>query len=113
MYLWCVVRETFRMHPMGPFIIPHESMRATKVMGYGIPTKTPVFINTHTLVRYTRNKFRSEWHLLPRKGEGEQQRVEISHRLDFKILPFSAGKRKCPGAPLGMVMVMVALATHQ
>ena len=38
-------------------------------------------------------------------------RVEISHGPDFKILPFSAGKRKCPGAPLGVIFVLLALAT--
>ncbi|KAL2336407.1 hypothetical protein Fmac_010853 [Flemingia macrophylla] len=37
-------------------------------------------------------------------------RVEISHGLDFKILSFSAGKRKCPGAPLGVTLVLMALA---
>ncbi|KAJ8534826.1 hypothetical protein K7X08_016554 [Anisodus acutangulus] len=37
-------------------------------------------------------------------------RVEISHGPDFKILPFSAGKRKCSGAPLGVKLVLMALA---
>lgn len=36
--------------------------------------------------------------------------MEISHGADFKILPFSAGKRKCPGAPLGVTLVLMALA---
>ncbi|WOK97741.1 Cytochrome P450 [Canna indica] len=82
-----------------------------------IPTKTPMFINTHALGRNMRNididEFRPERHLLPTKGEGEQKRVEISHEPDFKILPFSVGKWKCHGAPLGVVVVLVALATHQ
>ncbi|WOK97895.1 Cytochrome P450 [Canna indica] len=51
-------------------------MRATKVMKDDIPTKTPVFINTHALGRNTHNtdidEFRPEWHLLPTKGEGKQ-----------------------------------------
>lgn len=109
-YLRCVVRETFRMHPAGPFLIPHESTGPTKLMGYDIPAKTRVFINTHALGRNTRvwadvDEFQPERHL-PEDG----QRVEISHGPDFKILPFSAGKRKCPGAPLGVVMVLMALA---
>ncbi|XP_031263346.1 cytochrome P450 703A2-like [Pistacia vera] len=109
-YLRCVVRETFRMHPAGPFLIPHESLRATTINGYYIPAKTRVFINTHGLGRNTKiwtniEEFRPERHWL-----GDGSRVEISHGADFKILPFSAGKRKCPGAPLGVTLVLMALA---
>ncbi|CAA3000330.1 cytochrome P450 703A2 [Olea europaea subsp. europaea] len=109
-YLRCVVRETFRMHPAGPFLIPHESTRATVINGYYIPKKTRVFINTHALGRNTKiwdnvDEFRPERHL-----SADGSRVEISHGADFKILPFSAGKRKCPGAPLGVTLVLMALA---
>ncbi|KAM7276303.1 hypothetical protein ACFE04_018169 [Oxalis oulophora] len=109
-YLRCVVRETFRMHPAGPFLIPHESLRPTTINGYYIPAKTRVFINTHALGRNTKiwsdiNEFRPERHWLD-----DGSRVEISHGVDFKILPFSAGKRKCPGAPLGVALVLMALA---
>ncbi|CAN1196596.1 Cytochrome P450 703A2 [Linum perenne] len=109
-YLRCVVRETFRMHPAGPLLIPHESLRATTINGYHIPAKTRVFINTHALGRNTRlwsdvDEFRPERHWL-----ADGSRVEISHGADFKILPFSAGKRKCPGAPLGVTLVLMALA---
>ncbi|XP_051136504.1 cytochrome P450 703A2 [Andrographis paniculata] len=109
-YLRCVVRETFRMHPAGPFLIPHESVRATTINGYYIPAGTRVFINTHALGRNTKiwddvDEFKPERHLVGAGG-----RVEISHGSDFKILPFSAGKRKCPGAPLGVTLVLMALA---
>nr|GMD34165.1 cytochrome P450 703A2 [Ipomoea batatas] len=109
-YLRCVVRETFRTHPAGPFLIPHESTRATTINGYHIPAKTRIFINTHGLGRNPRvwdhvDDFNPERHL-PADGG----RVEISHGADFKILPFSAGKRKCPGAPLGVTLVLMALA---
>ncbi|GAV57802.1 p450 domain-containing protein [Cephalotus follicularis] len=109
-YLRCVVRETFRMHPAGPFLIPHESLCSTTINGYHIPAKTRVFINTHGLGRNTEiwdnvEEFRPERHWL-----ADGSRIEISHGVDFKILPFSAGKRKCPGAPLGVTLVLMALA---
>lgn len=102
-YLRCVVRETFRMHPAGPFLIPHESVRPTTVNGYYIPAKTRVFINTHGLGRNTKiwddtDEFRPERHW-PVDGSG---RVEISHGAvgaDYKILPFSAGNGGRGSAP--------------
>nr|GEY88457.1 cytochrome P450 703A2 [Tanacetum cinerariifolium] len=51
------------------------------------------------------NVFRPERHM-----SNDGSRVEISHGDDFKILPFSAGKRKCPGAPLGVTFVLMGLA---
>lgn len=109
-YLRCIVRETFRMHPAGPFLIPHESTRPTTINGYYIPERTRVFINTHGLGRNTDiwddvEEFKPERH-----WPADESRVEISHGADFKILPFSAGKRKCPGAPLGVTLVLTALA---
>ncbi|KAK9279530.1 hypothetical protein L1049_013209 [Liquidambar formosana] len=85
-YLRCVVRETFRMHPAGPFLIPHESLRATKINGYDIPAKTRVFINTHGLGRNKAiwdevEEFRPERHWL-----AEGSRVEISHWSRFQDL---------------------------
>ncbi|KAK9086800.1 hypothetical protein Syun_029194 [Stephania yunnanensis] len=114
-YLRCVVRETFRMHPAGPFLIPHESTKPTIINGYHIPEGTRVFINTYALGRNRRvwdnvEEFRPERHLVSVTGSGTRERVEISHGADFKILPFSAGKRKCPGAPLGVAFVLTALA---
>ncbi|KAG6503121.1 cytochrome P450 703A2-like [Zingiber officinale] len=110
-YLRCIVRETFRMHPPGPFLIPRESMKATELMGYHIPAKTRVFINAHALGRNKSvwgndaDEFRPERHL-PADGE----RVEVLRRGELEILPFGAGKRKCPGATMGTTMVLLALA---
>ncbi|KAL0912171.1 hypothetical protein M5K25_018128 [Dendrobium thyrsiflorum] len=112
-YLRCIVRETFRLHPAGPFLIPHESLRPAHLMNgrYTLPCHTRVFINTHALGRNPHvwgddvDEFRPERH------EKRKGKVEISHGDDFVILPFGAGKRRCPGAPLGVVMMLMGLGT--
>ncbi|MCD7471873.1 hypothetical protein HAX54_012647 [Datura stramonium] len=48
-YLRCEYERAFREHPAGPFLIPHESMRATKINDY-IPAKTRVFIPAHVII---------------------------------------------------------------
>ncbi|KAG0499467.1 hypothetical protein HPP92_003706 [Vanilla planifolia] len=111
-YLRCVVRETFRLHPAGPFLIPHQSLRPTRLLGFSLPARTRVFINTHALGRNPHvwgagdlEEFRPERHEKGRGQGGDQPRE------DFAILPFGAGRRRCPGAGLGVVMVLLALAT--
>ena len=93
-YLRCVVGETFRKHPAGPFLIPHDSLSPTTINGFNIPVKTRVFINTHWLGRNTIlwddvEVFRPERHWL-----ADGTRVEISHGANFKILRFSDGKSR-------------------
>ncbi|KAJ7531672.1 hypothetical protein O6H91_14G053700 [Diphasiastrum complanatum] len=39
-YLQSIVKETFRLHPPGPVLVPHESTQAVQVTGYDIPAKT-------------------------------------------------------------------------
>ncbi|KAI3876126.1 hypothetical protein MKX03_018058 [Papaver bracteatum] len=109
-YLRCVVRETFRMHPAGPFLVPHESVKETTINEYYIPEKTTVFINVHAVGRNSRiwdnvDEFRPERHLLE-----DGSRVKISYGGDFRIFPFSAGRRRCPGSSLGVLFVLMGLA---
>ncbi|KAG6506304.1 cytochrome P450 703A2-like [Zingiber officinale] len=111
-YLRCIVRETFRMHPPVPLLVPHESTQATELMGYDIPAKTRVFINAHALGRNKRvwgdeaDEFQPEKHLPAADGE----KVEVLRKGELEILPFGAGKRRCPGVTGGMTLVLLALA---
>ena len=50
-YLAAIVKETFRLHPVAPLLIPHESASHTQVDGYDIPATTRVFINTWAMGR--------------------------------------------------------------
>ncbi|MCO5558536.1 hypothetical protein L7F22_012121 [Adiantum nelumboides] len=107
-YLRSIVKETFRLHPPGPFLITHEALKDTEVAGYHIPKKTQLFVNTYALGRSPdlwTDKVEQFW---PDRWIEEQ--VEIRDEK-FRILPFSAGRRRCPGAPLGQCMVLLALAT--
>lgn len=107
--LRAVVKEVFRLHPVGGFLIPHISMKETRVGGYDIPKNTRILINTYALGRNPAvwsnpNTFQPERFLLE-----NDQPVEFSDP-ECTLVPFGAGRRGCPGASLGMNVVLLGLA---
>ncbi|KAH7296550.1 hypothetical protein KP509_26G027400 [Ceratopteris richardii] len=105
--LRATVKEIFRLHPVGAFLIPHVSLRDTEVAGYYIPKGTRVLINTYSLGRNPNvwdhpNEFKPARFL-------DDEVVELSDRK-MRIVPFGAGRRGCPGATLGTMVVLLGLA---
>ncbi|KAJ7548423.1 hypothetical protein O6H91_07G011400 [Diphasiastrum complanatum] len=105
-YLQSIVKETFRLHPAAPFLVPHESTEAVQVTGYDIPAKTRLLVNVWAIGRDP-----STWQ---RALEFRPERFLSSNidllGQDFELIPFGSGRRGCPGLPLGLTTVLLGLA---
>ncbi|XP_020597992.1 premnaspirodiene oxygenase-like [Phalaenopsis equestris] len=105
-YLQLVIKETLRLHPPGPLLLPRENQESQVIMGYVIPAKTKVMINMWAIGR--EEKY---W------GDPESfrpERFEENH-VDFKgahfeYVPFGAGKRICPGMQFALSTLEIILA---
>ncbi|CAL9764810.1 unnamed protein product [Musa acuminata subsp. burmannicoides] len=107
-YLKLVIKETLRLHPPVPLLLPRECRETCEVLGYQIPEKTRVFVNVWALGRDPRY-----WDS-PTEFEPEIREQEFHGRLqgtNFEFLPFGAGRRICPGMSFGLKSIELSLAS--
>lgn len=106
-YLDMVVKESFRLHPVAPFLIPRESMEDVTIEGYYIPKKSQVLVNTWSIGRDPSIWSENAEDFYPERFIGTNLGVRGQ---DFQLLPFGSGRRGCPGMQLGLTTVHLVLA---
>ncbi|GLJ49782.1 hypothetical protein SUGI_1057190 [Cryptomeria japonica] len=105
-YLQSVVKETLRLYPPAPLLLPHESIEHATIEGYQLPKKTQLLVNVWAIARdpthwEEASKFKPERFL------GSQIDVKGHH---FEVLPFGSGRRGCVGINLGFSIIHLGLA---
>lgn len=100
-YLQCVAKETLRLHPPTPLMLPHRANASVKIGGYDIPKGSNVHINVWAIARDPA-VWRDPLEFRPERFMEED--VDMKGH-DFRLLPFGAGRRVCPGAQLGINLV--------
>ena len=105
-YFKLVVKETLRLHPPAPLLLPRESREACEINGYHIPVKSKVIVNAWAIGRDP--KYWSE-------AERFYPERFIDRSIDYRgnnleYIPFGAGRRICPGTTFGLVSVELTLA---
>ncbi|XVE50810.1 hypothetical protein DITRI_Ditri01bG0193200 [Diplodiscus trichospermus] len=105
-FLRSIVKETLRLHPPAPLLIPRECSENCVINGFDIPAKTKVLINVWAIQRdpcYWKEseKFYPERFL----------NSSVDFRgTNFEFIPFGAGRRICPGISFGLPSVELTLA---
>ncbi|XP_052111378.1 cytochrome P450 71D9 isoform X2 [Arachis duranensis] len=105
-YLKSVVKETLRLHPPAPLLLPRECGEACEINGYYIPYKSKVIVNAWAIGRDPKNWSEPEKFYPERFIDSD-----IDYKgNNFEFVPFGAGRRTCPGSTLGLLNVELALA---
>ncbi|GER57318.1 cytochrome P450 [Striga asiatica] len=108
-YLQSVVKETLRLYPPGPLSGPREAAHDCWVGGAHVPRGTRLVVNLWKMLRDPEvwsgpDEFR------PERFVEEQHRDTNFKGQCFEYIPFSSGRRMCPGMGFGMRVVQLALA---
>ncbi|GAU22705.1 hypothetical protein TSUD_138290 [Trifolium subterraneum] len=106
-YLSMVMKETFRLYPVAPLLIPHECLQDVVVDGYFIKKNTRILINAWTIGRDTKVWSDNAEMFCPERFEDGI--VDIRGH-DFQLIPFGSGRRVCPGMHLGVTTATFVVA---
>ncbi|XP_050243402.1 iridoid oxidase [Quercus robur] len=107
-YLKAVIKETLRLHPPLPFLVPHMAMDSCKMLGYNIPKETQILVNVWAIGRDPKTwdeplVFKPERFMEPNMVDYK------GHHFEF--IPFGSGRRMCPAMPLASRVLPLALGT--
>ncbi|OEL15448.1 Premnaspirodiene oxygenase [Dichanthelium oligosanthes] len=110
-YLKLVIKETLRLHPPAPLLVPRESIDECEIEDYMVPAKSRVIVNAWAIGRDPKcwedaEEFKPE--------RFENSTIEF-HGNSYEYLPFGGGRRMCPGIAYSipfLEIVLVQLLYH-
>ncbi|KAA8542691.1 hypothetical protein F0562_023810 [Nyssa sinensis] len=106
-YLDMVIKESLRLHPVAPLLVPRESMEDIVIDDYYIPKKSRIIVNSWAIGRDPKVWSDNAEEFIPERFIGSN--IELRGQ-DFELTPFGSGRRGCPGVHLGLINIRSVVA---
>ncbi|MBA0733834.1 hypothetical protein Gogos_017806 [Gossypium gossypioides] len=110
-YLKLVIKETLRLHPPLPLLLPGESMERCEINVYKIPAKTKLVFNAWAIGRDSNywneaERFNPERFINSFFSESKFISSSVDYKgTNFEFISFGAGRRMCLGISYGMAVL--------
>lgn len=108
-YLQGVVKETLRLHPPIPLLVPRKATQDTDFMGYFVPKDTQVFVNAWAIGRDP-DVWEEPLVFKPERFCGCKSSPDYKGQ-HYELIPFGAGRRMCVGVALAHRMLHLILGS--
>ncbi|PSS08394.1 Cytochrome P450 CYP736A12 like [Actinidia chinensis var. chinensis] len=106
-YLDMVIKETLRLHPVAPLLVPRESTEEIVINEYFIHKKSRIIVNCWAIGRDPNVWSENVEEFFPERFIDSDIGLRGHH---FQLLPFGSGRRGCPGMHLGLINVRLVVA---
>ncbi|KAJ0582346.1 putative cytochrome P450 [Helianthus annuus] len=106
-YLQAVIKETLRLHPPAPFLVPHQAIHDVEIQGFTVPKNAQILCNVWAIGRDPKLWSHPETFMPERFLE---LNVDYGGQ-DFELIPFGAGQRICPGLNMAHRMLHIMLGS--
>ncbi|KAL7116978.1 hypothetical protein ACP275_03G041500 [Erythranthe tilingii] len=103
-YLRGIINETLRLYPAIPLLVPRESSDDCTIGPFDVPSQTMFLVNAWAIHRDPR-----VW-VDPERFDPDRYAGLEDEDYRYRLVPFGAGRRKCPGSGLANRVVALALA---
>ncbi|KAH7660757.1 Cytochrome P450 E-class group I protein [Dioscorea alata] len=104
-YLNNVIKETLRLFPAGPLLVPHESSEDCTVSGVHIPKGTMLLVNIYAMQR-DNQLWDNPLEFKPERFDSDEL---VYGEEGYKYIPFGTGRRRCPGESLAWKVMLLTL----
>ncbi|KAM7265404.1 hypothetical protein ACFE04_003087 [Oxalis oulophora] len=108
-YLNAVIKETLRLHPPLPFLVPHMATDSCKMLGYNIPKETQILVNVWAIGRDPKT-WDAPLVFMPERFLDPDMKMDYKGH-HFEFIPFGSGRRMCPAVPLASRLLPMALGS--
>ncbi|KAK8942331.1 Premnaspirodiene oxygenase [Platanthera zijinensis] len=105
-YLNMVLKESLRVRPPAPILVPRYCSETVEIGGYTIPAGSRVLINAWAIMRDPTCWDDAE-SFKPERVETHEKDFNASR---FQYMPYGGGRRICPGITFGMASIEIVLA---
>ena len=102
-----VIKETLRLHPVAPLLVPRESTEEIVINEYFVPKKSRIIVNCWAIGRDPNVWSENVEDFFPERFIDSDIGLRGRH---FQLLPFGSGRRGCPGMHLGLTNVWLVVA---
>ncbi|XP_010544668.1 PREDICTED: cytochrome P450 76C1-like [Tarenaya hassleriana] len=106
-YIQAVMKETLRLHPPAPFLLPRKAESDTEIFDFLVPKNAQVLVNVWAIGRDL-NVWDNPSEFEPERFLGRE--IDMKGK-DFELTPFGAGRRICPGMQLAFRTVPMMLVS--
>ncbi|KAI3877782.1 hypothetical protein MKX03_019222 [Papaver bracteatum] len=107
-YLHAIIKETMRLYPAGP-LTARRTMDDCEVGGYHVPAGTQLLVNVWKIHRDVNVYKDDTLEFRPERFFTSNLDVDLRGQ-HYELIPFGAGRRKCPGVLFAVQLIHLVLA---